>query len=138
MLQKVRRELAVWMDLRHKNIVPFVGVAYGLEGEKRENTNYFPAILSLRMMNGMYTTSFMFTSLMAFVSGDLVDFLKKGPDCDMEDLPLQIARGLDYLHRELTTIIFRLETQTKTFSEYDIIHGDLKAVRSIIWLFDIL
>lgn len=101
-LQKVRRELAVWMDLRHKNIVPFVGIAYGLDDERKERASYFPAILSLRMMNGIYNIKDDVTITNHHI-GDLVDFLKKDVDCDKGALPLQIAQGLRYLHRMRTT-----------------------------------
>lgn len=83
--KKLRRELAVWQNLDHPNIVPFVGTAL-ISGS-------LPSIVSAWMSQG-----------------DLSSYLIKEPNVSRDQMAIDIAQGLKYLHGLHPCII----------------HGDLK------------
>ncbi|KAJ7367154.1 hypothetical protein DFH08DRAFT_836665 [Mycena albidolilacea] len=88
-LKEFGREALLWRQLSHPNILPFFGLYY-LDSRL--------CLVSPWMENG-----------------DLVQFLKKAPSgTDPTSLILDIALGLEYLHREL------------------VVHGDLKASNILV------
>ncbi|KDQ14709.1 hypothetical protein BOTBODRAFT_73750, partial [Botryobasidium botryosum FD-172 SS1] len=66
------REVAAWKDLRHTNVLPFIGVF-------EQNSRIY--MLSPWMEKG-----------------ELIRFLRQNPKADRKKLLLQIAEGLRYLH----------------------------------------
>jgi serine/threonine protein kinase len=55
----VKREIAVCSELKHGNIVPFIGVCH--------DDNEPPCLLSVYMKNGMYCLPFSSVSLKVFL-----------------------------------------------------------------------
>ncbi|KZV79320.1 kinase-like protein [Exidia glandulosa HHB12029] len=86
-LKRLRREIHVWEQLNHNNVLPLCGVYFGL-GD-------LPALISPWCENG-----------------DICDYLAKRQAefvCDMHDLKLrlllEVAEGLQYLHSHTPEII---------------------------------
>jgi len=82
------KELGLLRDLRHRNIVKFIGVSIPKQ----------PSAVPVMIV----------TELCA--NGDLFDYLRKVPAppiSAMLDLMLGIARGIEYLHKRKPTIIHR-------------------------------
>ncbi|GAA6006344.1 uncharacterized protein JCM10292_002655 [Rhodotorula paludigena] len=82
------KELGLLRDLRHKNIVKFIGVSIPRQ----------PSLVPVMIV----------TELCA--NGDLFDYIRKTappPFTHMLEIMLGIARGIDYLHKRKPTIIHR-------------------------------
>ncbi|KAF8324973.1 kinase-like domain-containing protein [Cantharellus anzutake] len=74
--QHLKREMKIWKDLDHENIVQFIGFAIEDRGAIPE-----AALVSEWCSNG-----------------DLVQYLHRNPSCNRLALLLDVARGLTYLH----------------------------------------
>ncbi|EJD05053.1 kinase-like protein [Fomitiporia mediterranea MF3/22] len=77
-----RREIMAWSRLKHPNILPLVG--YTLE-ETGDDSSRLPSLISEWMENG-----------------NILDFVTRRPDCNIEKLILGMAEGLAYLHANKT------------------------------------
>ncbi|GLB34347.1 putative CAP_GLY [Lyophyllum shimeji] len=87
-LQKVAAEAILWGQLSHPNLLPIYGLF-------------------------QYTTRICLVSpWMEF--GDITNFLRQRPDADRLRLVSDVARGIDYLHKD------------------DIVHGDLKGANILV------
>ncbi|KAJ7500320.1 kinase-like domain-containing protein [Mycena galericulata] len=73
LLRRLRREIDVWKRLRHKNILPFIGVC--------SNIAPLPVLISP-----------------FYKFGHVGTFLKKHPTVDRNDLVCGVASGLQFLH----------------------------------------
>jgi len=77
--KKLRRELTVWGSIRHRNIVPFLGVAT-ISGS-------LPSLVSIYMPRGTLT-----------------EYLKRNPGAPRKSIAIDIAQGLQYLHEHNPSI----------------------------------
>ncbi|KAF5350084.1 hypothetical protein D9756_009116 [Leucocoprinus leucothites] len=75
--KRLIRERTVWLDLNHKNILPFIGL---IEGLGRRGC---PALMSPWCSNGTIT-----------------DYLLAHPEADKSQLLLGVINGLEYLHKK--------------------------------------
>ncbi|RDB21802.1 Serine/threonine-protein kinase STY17 [Hypsizygus marmoreus] len=73
--RRIYRESRVWHDLKHDNILPFLGIS--TSGDLGPS----PALISPLCEEG-----------------HVIQYLQRHPETDRSKLLLQIARGLDYLH----------------------------------------
>ncbi|KDQ13368.1 hypothetical protein BOTBODRAFT_33689 [Botryobasidium botryosum FD-172 SS1] len=78
-IKLIFHECRVWQELRHPNILPFLGLA------KIDSINY---MVSPFMKNG-----------------NVLDYLRKSPDIDRLKLIAQIASGIRYLHNHAPLVI---------------------------------
>ncbi|KAG8982985.1 hypothetical protein FRB90_006382 [Tulasnella sp. 427] len=83
LLKRLSKELDIWMALQHPNITPILGFVLGAD---------------LCILSPWYA------------NGNVAAFIEKNPRVNREQLMLDVARGLAYLHRRTRPII----------------HGDLK------------
>ncbi|KDQ26507.1 hypothetical protein PLEOSDRAFT_1105412 [Pleurotus ostreatus PC15] len=78
-LNRIHREMHIWILAHHPNVVQFLGI-YKSPEEMQWKT---PALVS------------------AFCEGGTIrDYLERTPDANRFSLVVDIAKGLDYLHRE--------------------------------------
>ncbi|KDQ16246.1 hypothetical protein BOTBODRAFT_107433, partial [Botryobasidium botryosum FD-172 SS1] len=70
--ERVDREVKVWKDLRHRNVLQFIGLC------------------------AMDSTVYMLSPWME--NGNAIEYLQKNPDVDCVKLALQVAEGIQYLH----------------------------------------
>ncbi|KAF8130880.1 kinase-like domain-containing protein [Mycena galopus ATCC 62051] len=73
MLRRLKREVEIWRDLKHQNILPFIGVC--------EDLAPLPVLIS---------------PFCKF--GHIANYLKKNPGVHKEELVLGVASGLQFLH----------------------------------------
>src|ERR1700742_746536 len=91
-LKALRHEVAVWKDLTHPNILPFLGISR-VRGD-------YPSLISAWMENGMLHS---FKNLQVpptyiTIIGCITDYLKDKPTLDRQPFLLGITLGLNYLH----------------------------------------
>lgn len=91
LIRRLCREVQVWETLKHPNVVPFFGISFDFDRPD------MPCMVSPWLSNG-----------------NIIEFLKKGPDFDKLVLIKDIASGLSYLHGQF------------------IVHGDVKGSNILI------
>ncbi|KAJ7067433.1 kinase-like domain-containing protein [Mycena amicta] len=74
-IRRMKREVEVWSHLKHKNILPFIGVCEDLPGAP------WPVLISPY-----------------YKSGNVGTYIKKHPDADRQALVLGVTCGLQFLH----------------------------------------
>ncbi|KAG6853853.1 hypothetical protein C0991_000614 [Blastosporella zonata] len=82
LLKSVLREMLIWRQLRHANVVPFICLHH-VEGNEQRI-----ALVSPWMANG-----------------NLQEFLRRNPDADRLSMMTDVAEGLEYLHSKEPTIV---------------------------------
>ncbi|KAF7351750.1 Glycoside hydrolase family 76 protein [Mycena sanguinolenta] len=73
MLRRFKREVDIWSRLKHRNILPFIGVC--------EDLAPLPVLISL-----------------FYKFGHIGKYLNKNPDVNRGELILGVASGLEFLH----------------------------------------
>jgi serine/threonine protein kinase len=91
--EQILREIAAWQDLKHENIVPFVGVVQAV-GE-------VPQLVSEMIMGGENAfASHMGDMMQSFPLGNVRECVKKNSSVCRKRLIEGITAGLDYMHGE--------------------------------------
>ncbi|KAF8341251.1 kinase-like domain-containing protein [Cantharellus anzutake] len=83
MVKHLTQEVKIWKDLKHPNIIEFIG--YAIEGERSEER----AILISKWCK----------------NGDVVEYLRTHPDSSRIQLLRDMANGLHYLHSQEPAIV---------------------------------
>lgn len=117
--QMLLRELSVWKNLQHENIVPFVGICHVHD--------QLPALVSLWMENGEQNRSLSLCCNCVNILGCITKYLKENPTADKWGMVLGVAKGVEYLHSE-SFPFFSEALLRKVDLRPLIVHGDIKGV----------
>jgi serine/threonine protein kinase len=124
LIQMIPREIRLWHNLCHENILPFFGITY-----EHFPSSIFPQAVSPWLENGI-SHSHSHYSMAKKRAGSAIKYFKETGQTSLIDYFLQVAKGMKYLHGEHVNY-FNETVYRSTSLEFTptIVHGDLKGVR---------